>query len=106
MKEIMSTESTSTDQGVASFTYCPADKDTPLLFEFQRPLDDLEEMLQDEYAGDTVSAYDIYRKHSVDRPYLKRHYKAILMNMEQSGKVCVFDPQKKDARKTLWRTDC
>ena len=45
MKEIMSKESSASEQGVATFTYCPADETMPLLFELQRPIDDLEKIL-------------------------------------------------------------
>ena len=99
MKEIMSGESSSSDQGVASFTYSPADRDTPLLFELQRPLDDLEEMLESEYAGRTISVYEIYREHSVGRPYLKKHYKSILLKLEQASEITVSDPENKKRRK-------
>ncbi len=42
MKDIMAGASSSTEQGVASFDYSPADESMPLLFELNRPLDDLE----------------------------------------------------------------
>src|SRR5689334_12761269 len=40
MKEIMAAESSGSEQGVPSFTYNPADKRFPVLFEYGRPLDE------------------------------------------------------------------
>ena len=95
MKEIMHKESSSADQGVASFAYSPADITMPLLFELTRPLDDLEEMLLSEYAGQALSLEQLYRNHSVGRPYIIKHYKDVLKKMESEGKVTVFDPEGK-----------
>jgi hypothetical protein len=44
MKEVMAKESSSANQGISSFEYCPADARQPLLFELSRPLDELEDM--------------------------------------------------------------
>lgn len=98
MKEIMSKESSTEDQGVASFTYSPADESMPLLFELQRPIDDLQNMLQDEFVGKDISVDDIYLTHSVGRPFLKRHYKSVLLSLEQEGRIVVSDPQGKSRR--------
>lgn len=99
MKDIMSAASSTSDQGVASFAYSPADVSMPLLFELARPLDDLEGMLKQEYAGKTMSMRAIYEKHSVGRPYISKHYKSILTKMEEAGAVTVKDPEGKSRRR-------
>jgi three-Cys-motif partner protein len=99
MKEIMTKESSTEDQGVASFAYSPADETMPFLFEFQRPLDDLEELLLEGFAGQSASMVDIYREHSIGHPYLSRHYKNVLGKLEDAGKVSVADPEGKKRRK-------
>jgi three-Cys-motif partner protein len=99
MKEIMAKESSTEDQGVASFAYSPADETMPFLFEFQRPLDDLAKMLPVAFAGQTLSMREIYCEHSVGRPYLSRHYKNVLGELEASGIISVSDPQAKKRRK-------
>lgn len=38
MKDVMASASSLVQQGVASFTYCQADEDTPMLFDLARPL--------------------------------------------------------------------
>lgn len=95
MKSIMAAASTTSDQGVASFAYSPADETMPLLFELTRPLDELEGLLRKDFAGRTASMWDIYREHSVGRRYLSRHYKDILKKMEDAGVVEVRDPENK-----------
>lgn len=99
MKDIMSKESSTEDQGVASFAYSPADESMPLLFEFQRPIDDLELMLRGEFAGRSVDVYDIYRSHSVGHPFLKKHYKTALLALEAAGQIQVTDLENKKRRR-------
>jgi three-Cys-motif partner protein len=87
MKEIMAAESSLHEQGVPSFQYSPADKRFPLLFELNRPLDDLEEMLLAAFAGRTVAMKDIYEKHHIGRRFIKRNYKDLLKQMEVKGLI-------------------
>jgi three-Cys-motif partner protein len=93
MKRVMASQSSSADQGVASFEYNPADKDRhPLLFELTRPLDDLEDMLLDEFAGKTLTMEEIYDAHNVGRPYTDTNYKEVLKKMELAGKITARPP--------------
>ncbi len=98
MKEIMAKESTSVEQGVANFEYNPADARYPTLFELNRPLDDLETLLIQEFSGKTKTVEEIYKSHSVGTPYIKRNYKDILIAMEEKGKV-VANPPAANRRK-------
>lgn len=82
MKDIMAKESSEQNQGVPSFEYNPATYKQPLLFEFYRPLDDLEEMLLDTFAGRTITMQDIYNQHHVGRRYISKNYKEALKNLE------------------------
>lgn len=94
MKDIMAKESSSADQGVPSFTYSPADESMPLLFSLNTPLDKLEGLLLEKYAGRTLVMDDIYREHSVDRPYIKKNYKDALLSLEEAGKILAEPPLK------------
>ena len=91
MKEIMSKESTYTEQGVANFEYNPVDANMVgqqrLLFELSRPLDDLGGMLLQEFAGQTLTMYQIYERHNVNRPYIKRNYKEVLRKLEEQQAI-------------------
>jgi three-Cys-motif partner protein len=88
MKEIMAKSSSEEHQGVPSFAYSPAaDTRQHLLFELNRPLDDLRKMLLGRFAGQTLSMREIYEQHSVDTPFLAKNYKALLAEMEKGGVV-------------------
>jgi three-Cys-motif partner protein len=91
MKGIMAKESSTHAQGVASFEYSTADKRFPMLFELNRPLDALEGMLLEEFAGKSVKVEDIYWPHNVGHRYILANYKEALKKMEAEGKV-VCDP--------------
>jgi three-Cys-motif partner protein len=95
MKEIMAQESSETNQGVASFEYSPASEKFPFLFELTRPLDDLEEMLLREFAGETLTMQDIYMAHNVGKRFIKRNYKRVLAAMEAAGKITASPPADK-----------
>lgn len=87
MKGIMANVSSSTAQGVASFEYNPADKRMPMLFELNRPIDDLANILLSEFAGKTLTIDDFYENHSVNRPYTERNYKDVLLQLETEKKI-------------------
>ena len=94
MKEIMAAESSLHEQGVPSFQYSPADTRFPLLFELNRPLDDLEDMLLAEFAGRTIAMKKIYERHHVGRRFIKRNYKDVLKKMQDKG-VIHCEPSKR-----------
>lgn len=88
MKDIMAKYSSSMEQGVPTFTYSPADSlKQPMLFELNRPLDDLREMLLVEFAGQSLTMVAIYERHSVGRNFIKKNYKDVLTGMEQSKAI-------------------
>jgi three-Cys-motif partner protein len=88
MKDIMAKASSSHEQGVPSFTYSSADSSAQqLLFDLNRPLDDLRAMLLRDLAGRTLTMRAIYEAHSVGRPYVSKNYKDLLAVMEQEGSI-------------------
>jgi three-Cys-motif partner protein len=90
MKEIMHQNSNVTEgQGVASFTFSPGAEKQGLLFELNRPLDDLRDLLLSEFRGQTLSMSQLYEQHSVGRPYVRRHYRDALLQLEAQGLVTV-----------------
>ena len=92
MKEIMAKESSASEQGVPSFGYCPATKKQLMLFEFARPLDDLHDMLLEEFVGRTLTMVEIYEKHNVGRPFIKANYKEVLKKLEGEGLISADPP--------------
>ena len=86
----MAKESTNAEQGVANFEYNPIAVRTAgqqLLFELSRPLDDLGQMLLQEFAGQTLTMHKIYEQHNVNRPYIKKNYKDVLKQLERQQSV-------------------
>lgn len=95
MKEIMAGESSKADQGVASFTYNPTDRRYPLLFELTRPLEELEGMLLEEFAGRKMKMREVYEAHNVGLPFIKKNYKQVLRKMEAGGRITADPPAVK-----------
>jgi len=98
MKDIMARASSSHNEGVPSFTYSPADESTPLLFEFERPLTKLREMLLKQFAGQSLTMRQVYERHHVDRLFIKKNYKDALVRLEAEGRISA-DPPANDRRK-------
>lgn len=104
MKEIMANESSEQNQGVPSFAYSEASRRWRLLFELYRPLDDLEELLLQEFAGQRLTMSQVYERHNLGRPYIKKNYKQILLQMEANHKIRAV-PEAKDRRKGTFGDD-
>ena len=101
MKDVMAGESSSQDQGVASFEYSPATARQPFLFQLGRPLDDLGAALLRDFAGRVMTRDRVYELHSLDRPYVKKNYTEALLRLEAAGKVKVEPPAPKRRKGTL-----
>jgi three-Cys-motif partner protein len=101
MKDVMAKESSEQNQGVASFEYKPATLNQPLLFELSRPLDELEQMLLDEFAGKTITMQEIYIQHNVGRSFIDKNYKNALKNLESQGKITTEPPVNKRRKNTF-----
>jgi three-Cys-motif partner protein len=98
MKDIMARQSSAADQGVPSFTYNPADKRFPLLFELTRPLDDLGNMLLKDLVGRRLSLKELYEEHSVGKPYILKNYQDVLRKFESAGTITT-EPSAERRRK-------
>jgi three-Cys-motif partner protein len=92
MKDIMAQESSSREQGVPTFEYNPASVDYPLLFELARPLDSLEGLLIQDFAGQTLTMGEVYERHHIGRRYIEANYKEALTKLESKGVIRVNPP--------------
>src|SRR3546814_5105531 len=99
MKQIMSRESSTEDEGVPSVTYSPSYASMPLLFSLQQPLSELRESLLETFAAQELSTLHIYEHHSVDKPFLMKNYKEVLMKMEEDGSITVQSTKTSKRRK-------
>ena len=93
MKEIMAEESSSRDQGVASFEYSEAISRQPLLFSLS-PLAELEESLLSDFAGKSLKMIDIYDQHNVGTRFIRANYKTALRQLYDSGKIETSRPPR------------
>ncbi len=87
----MARESSTYEQNVASFEYNAATILQPFLFELNRPIDDLTEMLREKFAGRVMTMIEVYKAHHVDTPYVKGNYKTAL-NILEASKLIHVDP--------------
>ncbi|MFZ0051052.1 MAG: three-Cys-motif partner protein TcmP [Desulfobaccales bacterium] len=92
MKDIMAKYSSEMYQGVPSFEYCPATKKHKFLFSFKTPLNELSKMLQKEFKGKSLTMIEIFKRHNIGKPFIKRNYKEVLYKMEEDGLIKVDPP--------------
>jgi hypothetical protein len=59
----------------------------PMLFDLARPLDDLENLLLEEFSGRTLTMKEIFDEHHVGHPYLPNNYKEALKSLDKKGKI-------------------
>jgi three-Cys-motif partner protein len=109
MKEIMFKESSENIGGVASFEYNPRDvrfKQGSLFDMLSRPLDDLQGMLLQQYAGNTIDFNRLYEVHSVDKPYIRKNYKEVLIALLEDRKITAVNAKTcKPPRKGTFSDD-
>jgi three-Cys-motif partner protein len=89
------------DQSVAGFEYNPADARCPSLFEFVRPLGDLEDMLLADCKGRTFKPRQLFEWHSVGKGYVLKNYRQVLCRMEQEGKIRMEPPSPPRRKGTI-----
>jgi len=95
MKGIMAGESSGDGEGVPRFEYNPADERYGILFEYARPLTDLRDLLQQRFAGQTLSMKQVFDRHHVGTPFIEMNYKAVLLEMELAGEIEAEPPVDK-----------
>lgn len=95
MKNIMAKRCTGGKFGVPSFEYNPATEKWPMLFNMNKSVDELEEMLLCEYSGASLTVRDLYEKHSVGKPYILCNYKEVLKKLEKEGKITTEPSERK-----------
>jgi len=107
MKDIMASESTSHDDGVPSFEYNPADSlpKQGLLFKLARPIEELKADLMTSFAGMTLKMKEIYKRHSLDTPFISRNYKDALKELLAEKKIKAVSRNGKPPRKGTFGND-
>jgi len=86
---------------VPSFEYNPADflPKQMLLFLLSRPFDDLKDDLLNKFDKQTLEMKEIYERHNVNTPYVKKNYKEVLRQLFDEGTIQAVSPNGKQPRK-------
>ncbi len=101
MKEIMANRGIVDEDGVPMFEYVPSSGGRQLKFGRPRPLAELPEDLLDQFAGQTLTVEEIFDLHGIGTPFIKRNYKAVLMDLEEEGIVTCEPDQESRRRNTM-----
>ena len=102
MKDVMANESSFTIQGVPSFEYNPhREGEQAVLPGVRGPLDELEDTLPADFAGEVLKVEDIFARHNVGKPYVLANYKAVIRSLEDRGRVIVAPPAGERRKNTL-----
>ncbi|KAA1258075.1 hypothetical protein LF1_05900 [Rubripirellula obstinata] len=101
MKSVMAKESSNHDQGVASFEYNRSFRDQGLLFELSRPLDDLQILLCDRFAGQSLTRRQMFDQSHVGTPFVPANYLSALLQLELLGRISVEPPVDKRRKNTM-----
>ncbi len=87
MKEVLARYATGHAQGVPDYRYDPEAAHYTESLPLSRPLDALAEDLARSYAGQTVRADELYRRHHVGRPFIRRNYTDALDLLATQGRA-------------------
>lgn len=84
MKEIMALQSASYQDGIPVYQYTSIDSGQMALF---NGVTSLSRNLLQTFTGQTIRMEDIYDKHQITGPYIKRNYKDALLLLEETSQV-------------------
>ena len=102
MKDIMATESSIEDDGVASFSYIPVkhiekyrNVQLSLLNQYERPLDSLGSDLVKKFRGQTLTVKEIFDLTHIGTPFTSTNFKEALRRLEEDGNIIAEPPASK-----------
>jgi three-Cys-motif partner protein len=94
MKDVMASIGEVDPDGVPLFEYFPPVDGRQLAFG-ERPLLDLPGMLLRTFSGRSLTVLQIFDEHNVGTPFLKSHYKKVLLELEALKDVTCEPPHRK-----------
>lgn len=99
MKDIMWKCSSEHRDGVASFSYIPANHQYSLLSLYSyKTIEDLMEELINSFAGKTMTVEEIFESHHVNTTFVLRNYQDALLRLEEQNRI-ITDPPASKRRK-------
>jgi len=84
MKQVMASHGIVDQDGVPLFEYYPPVSGRQLSFR-DRPLLDLKKDLLQHFQGRVLTFAEVVEEHHVGRPFLEKHYRAVLLELERDG---------------------
>ena len=97
MKGIMARAGYTRTDGVPSFTHCPADKKMRRM-DLGHPLIELRSSLLQTFSGRRLSTKEIYEQHEEGSVFLPRHYKQVLLELEEDAIIEVISATNRKRR--------
>jgi len=104
MKDVMAKRGSVDQDGVPIFEYFPVVEGRQLAFDNDRPLARLPGDLLRMFSGMSLSVQTIFDQHNIGTPFLKKHYKAVLLGLESESRVQCSRPAA-DRRKDTMADD-
>lgn len=101
MKQIMAKESSYDIDGVPSFIYTPVKTNPSYSLFPPEPLKELETSLLKNYAGQKLTFKNLFEQDHLDKPYLAKNYKQVLLKMEAENKIETNPPSEKRKKNTM-----
>ena len=95
MKEIMAKEGSVDEDGVPLLAYYKPKSKTSATFEIIRPYSQLGDLLCKKFAGRTLTMGDVFWEHNVGEPFLPKHYKTKLIELERDNRINADPPAAK-----------
>ena len=98
MKNIMASESSTSNHGVPSFEYNPAAAAASPQLDLSNPISDLAETLRRNYAGAQITVGALISDADPTALYLERNYKDAINRLESTGQIEVDPPAARRQR--------
>ncbi len=106
MKEIMFKYSQSPEDGINGFGYTKNDYQLSFLDQMTWLIADLSNSLLRDYEGQSVTRDAIYKEHSVNTRFVKKHYNSALKLLEKEGKLTFSVQDGKKRRANSYPPHC
>ncbi|MGH2587791.1 MAG: three-Cys-motif partner protein TcmP [Dehalococcoidia bacterium] len=97
MKDIMARAGIVDADGVPRFEYLPMREGQQLALNLDRPIVALADSLLTTFARQTLTMQQIFDRHNIGTPFVKRNYKRVLLELEAQGRITTV-PAKRPKR--------
>lgn len=89
MKNVMASAGYTDIDGVPTLAYYRPEDSSQVIFNFERPYHSLGDSICSKFTGKTLTVKQIYEKHNLGTPFIKKNYKDKLLELEKHSKIYV-----------------